>query len=199
LDALEFLVRSEWPLVVGGSILLFYKPIKALLSGLSLKKIEGWGVKAEFEKGLDKVEELTSPKEIAKPEELPRIKFRDRETTYLEYADKLLPFLYENVSPEALVLDTWSRVEGDTRAMIDALHPMTGSIHTPPLRFEAAAKELGLSDQEIESLSVLRKLRNSIAHSADRSLTWEDAARFKESSQRLLDKMKKNWDELRKK
>jgi len=177
---------------------LFYRPIKALLSGINLKKIEGWGVKAEFEKGLDKVEQLTSS-EDAKHDEVPRIKFRDRDALSFEYADKLLPFLYENVSPEALVLDTWSRVEGDMRAMIDALHPSSGSIHVPPLRFEAAAEELGLSGQEIASLAVLRKLRNKIAHSADRSLSWEDAARFKESSQRLLDKMKRNWDELRKK
>jgi hypothetical protein len=46
---------------IGGSILLFYRPIKALLSGLNLKKIEGWGVKAEFEKGLDKVERAYIP------------------------------------------------------------------------------------------------------------------------------------------
>jgi hypothetical protein len=185
---------------VGGAIWVFHKPIKALISGLSLKKIEGFGVKAEFEKGLAKVEELTSTKEVAKSEEPRRIKFRDRDGMYLEYVDKLLPFIYENASPEALVLDTWSRVEGDMRAMIDAIHPTNvGSIHVPPLRFEAAAKEFGLSDQEIESLLVLRKLRNKIAHSADRSLTWHDAARFKESSLGLLDKMKKNWEELRKK
>ncbi|MGJ5069839.1 hypothetical protein [Bradyrhizobium oligotrophicum] len=161
------------------------------------------GIKAELEKGLDRVDELTPLKdtEIAKLDELPRIEFRDGDILRFEYVDKLLPFLYENASPEALLLDTWSRVEGEMRAMMDALHPSNSdSIHVPPPpRFEAAAEELGLSGHEIESLSVLRKLRNRIAHSADRSLAWEDATRFKESSHRLLDKMKKNWDELRKK
>ena len=199
MDILEFIARSEWPVVVGGSILLFYRPIKGLLAGLNLKRIEGWGVKAEFEKGLDKVEELTLSKDLTKSEEVPWIKFRDSAALKFEYVDKLVPFLYENASPEALVLDTWSCVEGDMRAMTDALHPTSGSIHVPPLRFEAAAKEFGLNNQEIASLTVLRQLRNKIAHSSDRSLSWEDAARFKESSERLLAKMKKNWDELRKK
>jgi len=32
--------------------------------------------------------------------------------------------------------------------------------------------------KEAESLSVLRKLRNKIAHSSDQSLSWDDAERF---------------------
>ncbi len=198
MDIIELISRSEWPVVVGGSILLFYRPIKRLLAGTSLKKIEGWGIKAEFEKGLDKIEELAPRKEPLKLGEVTTY-FRDRAERPASYVDALLPFVFENVSPEAMVLDTWSRVEGDMRAMTDALHPQVGNIHPPPLRFEAAAEEFGLSGEEIESLTVLRKLRNKIAHSADRSLTWDDAARFKRAAERLLAKMKANWEELRKK
>ena len=60
-------------------------------------------------------------------------------------------------------------------------------------------KEFGLSGEEVQSLTVLRKLRNKIAHSADRSLTWDDAIRFRRAAERLLAKMKANWEELRKK
>jgi hypothetical protein len=197
LDILDFIARSEWPVVVGGSIVIFYRPIKRLLAGISLKKIEGWGIKAEFEKGLDKVDELTPPIERSKLEEAHR--FRDSDEFRASYTDALLPFLYENVSPEAIVLDTWSRVEGDMRAMIDALHPPAGNSRTQPFAFDKAGRELGLASHEIISLEVLRKLRNRIAHTADRSLSWEDAARFKQSSDRLLSKAKKNWEELRKK
>jgi hypothetical protein len=100
------------------------------------------------------------------------------------------------VSPEALVLDTWSWLEGDMRAMIDAIHPRpSGVLHTPPLRFQAAAGELGLTEDEVESLVVLRELRNKLAHSAGISITWDDAIRFKEAADRLLRKMKKYWEE----
>jgi hypothetical protein len=199
MDWVEFAARSEWPVVVGGSILLFYRPIKALISGLRLRKFEGWGVKAEFERGLDKVEQLAPPKEQLPLKELRRLDFRENAAPQTNYADGLLSFFYDNVSPEALVLDTWSRVEGDMRAMTDALRPQVGNVRTPPFRFEEAAHRLGLSEAEIDSLTVLRKLRNSVAHSSDRSLSWDDAARFKKSSESLLATMKKNWEELRKK
>jgi len=71
------------------------------------------------------------------------------------------------------------------RAMTDALHPRNHdpSLLPPPLRIQEAAKEFGLSDEEIKSLLVLRSLRNKIAHAGrEQSLTWEDAKRFQERS-----------------
>jgi hypothetical protein len=197
LDIVELIARSEWPIIVGGALLVFRRPIKELIARVNLTKIDAWGLKAEFERGLDKVEELAPTKEEAKLEEI-TTHFRENTAARMDWVEGLRPFL-KDVTPEAVVLDTWSRVEGDMRAMTEALHPRVGSLWTPPLRFEAAAKEFGLSDEEIESLRVLRKLRNKIAHSADRSLTWDDAARFKRAAERLLIKMKASWEELRKK
>jgi hypothetical protein len=81
--------------------------------------------------------------------------------------------------------------------MIDAIHPRVG-LWTPPLKIDEAARELGLSEAEVQSLAVLRKLRNSIAHSASTAITWDDAIRFKEATDRLLHRMRKHWEKLRK-
>jgi len=194
----EFLARSEWPVVVIIALLLLRGPITGLMSGINLTKIEGWGIKAEFERGLNKVEELTPPKAQIKLETVARSSAHGSAALRTNYVEALRPFMSENISPETMVLDIWSRVEGDMRAMSDALHPKIGAVYSPPLRFQAAARELGLPDEEVESLVVLRDLRNTIAHSTKRSLTWDDAARFKRSAEQLLSKMKVHWEQLRK-
>jgi hypothetical protein len=185
-DILELIARSEWPVVVGGALLLFRHTIRDLIARINLTKIDAWGLKAEFEKGLDKVDALTPPKE-EKP--APKVAM-DQKTP----VDAIHDRAEGSPSPEATVLDTWSWLEGDMRAMIDVIHPRNvGGLWTPPLKIEEAARELGLSDDEVESLLTLRKLRNNIAHSAERSINWEDALRFREAALRLLGKMKRDW------
>jgi hypothetical protein len=187
-DLFELIARSEWPVVVGGALFLFRRPIRELFGRINLTKIDAWGLKAEFEKGLDKVEELTpDPKTIVTDEPF-RLELKKWTEHKGDYITALLPFL-ENMTPEAVVLDSWSRLEGEMRTMTDELHPR-GGLPTPPLRIEGAAEELGLTKEEIESLMVLRRLRNKVAHSASRSLTWDDAERFKRASDLLLLKMK---------
>lgn len=200
MDIVELIARSEWPVVVGGALLLFRRPVRELIARINLTKLDAWGLKAEFERGLDKVEELAPTKEEAKADERVKIEFHNKSSTTTGWAAGLRPFLYENVSPEAIVLDTWSRFEADLRAMTDALPSRdAGAPRTLPLRIERTGKEFGLSDEEIESIMVLRRLRNKIAHSADGSLTWDDADRFRHAVDRLLAKMKLKWNELRKK
>jgi hypothetical protein len=57
---------------------------------------------------------------------------------------------------------------------------------------------LGLTDDEVESLMTLRKLRNNVAHSTETLVTWDDAMRFKQATERLLAIMRKNWEQQRK-
>jgi hypothetical protein len=197
-DIIELIARSEWPIVVGGALFLLRHPIKGLLTRISLTKIDAWGLKAEFEQGLDEVDELSPAEEEVKLLDELTLECRDNEksSARAKYYEGLRPFLYENVSPEAVVLDTWSRVEADVRAMTEALPPVSLKV---PLSIEQAGKRLGLDEHEIVSLTVLRRLRNKVAHSADQSLTWDDAERFRRSVERLLMRMKANWEEMRKK
>jgi hypothetical protein len=194
-DILEFLARSEWPLIVGGAILLFRRPIQELIARTNVTKVDAWGLKAEFEKGLDKVETLTPPRE-----EKPKPKIAMDEKIPSEEPRLLrIPHHGKAASPEAVVLDVWSWLEADMRAMIDAIRPRNvGTLLIPPLKIDEAARELGLSDDDVESLMTLRRLRNKVAHSTETLLTWDDAERFREATVRLLAQMKTHWDERRK-
>lgn len=40
---------------------MFRRPIREMINGLNVKKVDAWGFTAEFERGLDKVEVLTLP------------------------------------------------------------------------------------------------------------------------------------------
>lgn len=44
---------------------------------------------------------------------------------------------------------------------------------------------LGLTTEEIESIGVIRKLRNTISHAGEVPITLEDAERYLELAQRL--------------
>jgi hypothetical protein len=194
-DILELIARSEWPVVVGGALLLFRRPIRDLIGRINLTKIDAWGLKAEFEKGLDKVDTLTPPKE-EKP--TPKIAM-DEKLPSEEPKSTLARLRAKAPSPEAIVLDAWSWLEADIRAMIDAIRPsQIGDLRIPPLKIDEAARELGLTEDEVQSLMTLRKLRNSVAHSTETLVTWEDAMRFKEATERLLARMRKNWEQRRK-
>lgn len=194
MDIVELIAHSEWPVVVGGALLVFRRPIRELLARINLTKIDAWGFKAEFEKGLEKVETLTPPKE-----EKPRPKIATDEKLRFEEARPGIAPPGKAPSPEAMVLDAWSWLEGDMRAMIDAIYPRRGGVlWTPPLKIDEAARKLGLTDDEVESLMTLRKLRNNVAHSTETLVTWDDAMRFKQATERLLAIMRKNWEQQRK-
>jgi len=192
-DILEFLAATEWPLVVGGALLLFRRPIRELIARTNLSKVDAWGLKAEFEKGLHKVETLTPAKD-------------EKKKPTIAMDEKLrLDTIPDRVkggggrSPETIVLDAWSWLEADMRAMIDAIRPThIGTLSVPPLKIDEAARKLGLTDDEVESLMTLRRLRNSVAHSAETLITWDEAQRFKEAAERLLHRMRKHWEEIRK-
>jgi hypothetical protein len=194
-DIIELIVRSEWPVVVGGALLLFRRPVRELIARINLTKIDAWGLKAEFERELDKVDKLTPPKDESAKLQIPSGKEIDTSETRL----RLRVSRPEGASPEAAVLAAWSELEANMRAMIDAIHPRhIGTLSTPSIKIDQAALELGLTDDEVASLLTLRRLRNGVAHSAETSITWDDAYRFMEATDRLLARMKKNWDERRK-
>jgi hypothetical protein len=185
-DIFDFIARSEWPIVVAGALLLFRRPLRELIGRVNLTKIDVWGFKAEFEKGLDKIEALTWT-ELTKAK--PAIATDEKLQT-----DRLYPYSSSpaGATPETLVLDSWRELEGTMRQMIDKMHPrLPGPLHTPPLRFESAAEELGLSADDVASLLLMRKLRNDLAHSAGAQITWDDALRFQKAARRMLRKLQR--------
>jgi hypothetical protein len=94
MDFWEFLARSEWPIVIGGTIWLLRRSFQDMLSRVTPTKVDAFGFKAEFERTLDKVEQLTAP--------------TDQKPAQIE--DLLL------ASPEAVILDSWRQLEAEVRA-----------------------------------------------------------------------------------
>jgi hypothetical protein len=165
-----------------------------IIARINLTKIDALGIKMEFERGLKKWKVWLRPRmRKSKPKIAMDKKFpvSELKLTYWHETGLAAP------PPEELVLDAWSFLEAEMRAMIDAIYPTPG-LWTPPLRIPEAARELGLTEQEIQSLVVLRDLPNKIAHSAQASITWDDAMRFMGATERLLAAMKKHWKERRK-
>ncbi|HEY1720915.1 MAG TPA: hypothetical protein VGG27_06695 [Magnetospirillaceae bacterium] len=60
MDPLDFIAKSEWPLVVLVTIFAVRRSLARMIDRVSPTKVDAWGFKAEFEKTLDKVELLTS-------------------------------------------------------------------------------------------------------------------------------------------
>src|SRR3954471_13715273 len=94
MDVLEFVARSEWPIVVVVSVWLLRRSIRDMLNRISPTKIDAFGFKAEFERTLDKVDQLTPP---ADQKDLPILTL-NRSPKDAE----LIP-----ASPEAIILDAW--------------------------------------------------------------------------------------------
>lgn len=68
MDFLEFLQKSEWPLLVGGAIFLFKKELAELIRDFRIKKVSGpgWNIETESrlqigQHGLNSVEALPRP------------------------------------------------------------------------------------------------------------------------------------------
>src|ERR1700686_5783936 len=114
--------------------------MRDLIGRVNLTKIDAWGLKAEFEKGLDKIDALT-PAELEKPN--PKIAMDEKLPVGEPKAFVTLP-PPPIATPEMIVLEAWRNLEGTMRRIIDKAPPRhPGSLQTPPLRFEAAAEELG--------------------------------------------------------
>jgi hypothetical protein len=159
MDFWEFVARSEWPIVVGGAIWLLRRPLQDMLSRVTPTKVDAFGLKAEFERTLDKVEQLTAPTD-QRPAQI----------------DDVLP-----ASPEAVILDSWRQLENAVREKL----PSKGrNILVPPKATELE-RQLNLSEDEIAAYQSLRKMRNQVAHE-NAPVSREDAIRFKEAAQRLL-------------
>ncbi len=59
MDFWEFLARSEWPVVVGGTIVMFRRQIRRLLNHVHSKKVNVMGNEVELEPDRTKAQRLS--------------------------------------------------------------------------------------------------------------------------------------------
>jgi hypothetical protein len=187
-DILDFLARSEWPLVAGVALWLIRAPLIRMLDRVNPTKVDAWGFKAEFERTLTKVEALTPASEEEEKAALSALEGKGASEPLPPPPPPREPTAL--APPEVTILESWRRIESLMRQMSDAQHPrISARFWNPPRKIDEAARELGLSDDEIAALMELRKLRNQVAHSIDAPVTPEDAARFQIVTERLLGRM----------
>jgi len=179
MDILEFLQKSEWPVLVGGVIWYFRKPITRLLSEIRLTKFAAWGLSAEFEKRLDRAEALTEPtRKLASetPKQLDNVR---------SIGKNLLSFR-SNENPQIHILTAWNLLEAELRNAVEKRSPTSVQPRSRPLKIEDFARKLGLTNDETEALRELRKIRNQVAHRIDFLVTPEDAVRFTQIAEDLI-------------
>ncbi len=178
MDWLEFLSKSEWPLVASGTVILFRKQLRALFSQISPIKLDAWGLKAEFERKLETVESLSSDKDrIAEFQYDPLNQVgQDDGATKDDSKIWAKHHLARYVSsPETAIIKGWESFERgiQTRAMMAKVDVTARRMGEPLLR------QLGVSDNEINIFRDLRSLRNRIAYAdGPTAITWEEATRF---------------------
>jgi len=187
-DVLEFLAHSEWPLIGGAALFVIRQPLVRMLDRVNPTKVDAWGLKAEFEKTLDKVELLAPPvtvtvshmaflEDSAAPVAVP--------STPTEPPPEA-PFLVP-ASPETVILGAWGRLETLLREKMNGKQhlPRLGLHWTPTYMLVDAAPQFGLTPDETAALRELHKLRDQVAHSFSPSVTYADALRFRDAVDRL--------------
>jgi hypothetical protein len=92
---LDFVARSEWPLVAIGGIYLLRETLGRVAAGIISGKFEGWGFKGEFERKTELAELLLTPVDAT-----PRTVPGPREPPALDTAGTL----WNQLSPTGFVI-----------------------------------------------------------------------------------------------
>lgn len=180
MDILEFLQRSEWPIVVGGTLWYFRTPLARLLDHLRPTKISALGVSLEL--ALDKAEALTEETRGLAEEQAPR------QLEKPQGSGTLLTFqLPEYEHPQLVVLKSWSALESEIYRASGKSEPTPGIPSWVPMRvMEQIARDIGLTHDEFEAIRELRKVRNRVAHEIEFPLSRAEAMRFVEITRDLI-------------
>ena len=174
-------------------------------------KLDAWGLKAEFAEALDKVETLIPPTPRAAS---PALADQPPGGPVLTDPFRLLPDSPPQVfappimaspapapeqvslSPVRSILADWMELSSSMRALADQSRRNASK---PKKRFatvEEAARELGLSADELAAVRQLEQLRNNVAHSANAPVAAVDAARFRMAKSELLVRLEKIAEQL---
>jgi hypothetical protein len=173
-DVLEFIARSEWPIVVLIALWILHRPLRDMVGRINPTKVDAWGFKAEFERALVKIEALAPSKSDDALEVLTADRRLEFTTIEPEWP----------ISPEAIILMSWARIEAVIRKLM-AFGPRsqwTGQI--PP--FRRAGLAIGLTNDEIDALFQMFKLRNRVAHSDNAPISTSEALRYKDAADNLF-------------
>jgi hypothetical protein len=188
MDVLEFISKSEWPVVAGVALWLLRQPFQRMMDRVNLTKIDLLGLRAEFKKVLDKVD-LLAPEDRTKRSAKPKASSRLQDDQANDTAQ--VGHLGMHPTPEILVLETWADLEDVVQELSGTL-PL--SLRYPKREIDQVVRDLGLNSDEVSALLELRHLRNLVASNVDASVTTLEAMRFQSATRRLLTKLAAGLD-----
>ena len=192
MDFFEFVVGSEWPFVVGGTIVMFRHQIRRLLNHMHLKKLNVMGNEVELEPDLTNAERLaanlTSSSEMKADltvSEAPATFV----TSYVAHPGILnSPTFLHGVR----VNSAWISL----MAHMKMLRDRDADSHSPRLKWRESeplqelASELGLDPSEVGAFTALETLHQRMMRTANPKITPDEAKRFEDTVGRLQRKMK---------
>lgn len=171
----EIVKSVAWPMCTVGIVIVARPALHELMGGL--RRLRWKDVEAEFERELSVVRDITE--QVAVPiEPAPMIEPGDtqRAQTMLRLAE---------LSPRAVVIDAWAALEAAGRA---ALPAAPGAHPLPAARLGDALLEAGaLDDATFQIYSILRALRNRVAHEHQYQLDPGEALEYASFASAVVD------------
>lgn len=155
-----------WPAVVAAALVIFRKPISALIRSLKSLRWREW--EADFEGRVEEAKEVAE----ALPATLETtVEFPAPTVTTASWGEDLEGVAED--SPTAAVLDAWRRVEGEVRRLAQPYG--RGST----IRAAQRLAEGGVIPRPVLSVILdLGGLRNQLAHNADAEISTEAALSY---------------------
>ncbi|HEY1720917.1 MAG TPA: hypothetical protein VGG27_06705 [Magnetospirillaceae bacterium] len=215
MDWLEFIANSEWPIVAGAALVIERRPIARMIDRVNPTKLGAWGLNAEFERVMDKVEVLTQPP--IKLEQTPAIASAgetrvptsptvpenvnreidgapDPEQLRVTFPSQEAALarkyrsLVGTTQPELQILQAWSNLETIAGQALQEINRRAHSRPVPlgPMSITQTISLLGLTEDETAAIMELRHLRNQVAHAIAAPVTVDDAARYAQAVGNLI-------------
>jgi hypothetical protein len=158
-----------------------------MLDRVTPRKLDAWGLKAEFDQRIETAESLLSAEareQAVVPYPTDSGKTTDASASRTE---NVSPLSYVTaLSPKAMILEAWGELEMTSFDLAWRTKPEGERDRFSTRRVEAVAQFLGLGGDGVAAVSELRKLRNAVAHAADFQLTMAEALRYRASVERLI-------------
>lgn len=163
MDVWEFVQRSEWPVLIGGVLWYFRKPLTRVIDHLRPTKVSGFGLSAEF--AIKEAEELTEETRaaLASDKSLEQVLARSLRSIAIE-------------PPNVVVTSAWFALE-------EAFVRATGLDKPRPDWLTARAivekgTALGLTPNELAAMNELRTFTIPLIHGQETTVTPDTAQRF---------------------
>lgn len=167
---LQVIDRLIWPVIAGGLVIAFYKPIRALLP--NLRKLKYQDLEIEFDRELQHASQTAN------------------QLLERQHHDRLIHQLRESLmhNPHGAILEAWKAVEAAAKVVIDNYQGRVKWDKKAPYKhLEDILTHENLLDKNTAALfSEVRQLRNKVSHAPDFEVRSAEAVQYIELCDQLI-------------